>query len=365
MRSLTAKFSTGVLAIVLCSGCSVWNKDKTRSKSNNWSLTSLWKKEYQKPESLAVIWSPDILTMPGKAPTRGFGGRVYFYNNKTQAIPVEGELVVHGYRGTERPGQSEQISADKTFGFTAEQLTGHFSPSELGASYSIWIPWDAADGFREEVTLIPTFKGKAGSLVQGTPAKVYLPGRSRTPERDAKVSAQTVSYRSSSIPTNPGIELPRAKSGLRTTTIEVPASASLVRQPKKRKTYAPPESYLLGGRTSASAAQGVSTGGQMRAPSNSAYPNTMPPNSGPQGGWPQHPASRASATSGGVTRPNALRRDLPALPADVPAEASGKQRELRGLLPGTQRNFGPLGSPIAHQPWYQRTGRVQPASFND
>ncbi|MCA9132635.1 MAG: hypothetical protein KDA45_05760 [Planctomycetales bacterium] len=208
----SAAVAAGLLCLlVVVPACSTWSHNSAKS-DKSWAITKLWKKEYQQPTSIAVIWSPDTLTMTGKPPTRGFGGRIFFYNQASQAVPVDGELIVHGYRSQPFIGVSEQVHADKTFGFTAEQLTTHFSPSQLGASYSIWIPWDAADGFREEVTLIPTFKGTDGTIVQGAPAKLYLPGRSL--ELGAKSppsgTAQTVSYQRATTPTNPGIELPKA-----------------------------------------------------------------------------------------------------------------------------------------------------------
>lgn len=190
----------------------------------------MWKKEYQTPGSMAVIWSPDILTVAGKPPTRGFGGRIFFYNDKHEAIPVEGDVIVHGFRGEESPAAQEE--ADKTFAFTAEQLTSHYSPSQLGASYSIWIPWDAAGGVRDQVTLIPTFKSKEGRLVQGAAAKVILPGKEGNEYAAGrrKLPTQAVSYRQSTTPTNPGFELPKvSKESMRTTTIDVPNGASLSR----------------------------------------------------------------------------------------------------------------------------------------
>ncbi len=184
-------------------GCSIFDSKQNKSSDKSWSVSNLWKKGYQTPSTISVIWSPDVLTMTGKPPTRGFGGRVFFYNARSQAVPVEGELIVHGYRGDPMVGESEQVKADKKFAFTAEQLTSHFSPSELGASYSIWIPWDGADGYRTEVTLIPTFKVKDGGIVQGAPAKLNLPGRSLDGKDNAASShTQTVSYTSATLPTN-------------------------------------------------------------------------------------------------------------------------------------------------------------------
>lgn len=191
-----------------------------------------WKKPYQRPQKMAAIWTHDILTMTAKPPTRGFGGRIYFYNDKSQAIPVDGELIVHGYQ--EVPGQPidpAKTKADKTFMFTAEQFTSHFSSSELGASYSVWIPWDAADGMQMEITLIPAFKGTDGSLVQGDPAKLILPGRTKE-EPNRTTPFQQVSFQQSETPTADG-PLP-VMGGMKTTTIARPTQINkLAKKPTR------------------------------------------------------------------------------------------------------------------------------------
>ena len=200
----------------------------TGKDSSPWSMSSWFEEEYQHPASLAVIWAPDVLTVAGKPPTRGFGGRIYFYNEKSQAIPVDGDLVVHAYLTTDRIGVDNKAEADKTYGFTGDTLSTHFSPSELGASYSIWIPWDKADGFQEELTLIPTFKSKEGAVVQGAPAKVYLPGKNRS-EPETPVRSQMISYRKTSTPTNVPQES-AGSSALSTTTIAIPQDSNISRK---------------------------------------------------------------------------------------------------------------------------------------
>ncbi len=235
MQVRTSQLRTAALVGLACgvvaatSGCSVFDGKTKKSNEQPWSISKLWKKEYQKPNTISVIWSPDVLTVTGKPPTRGFGGRVFFYNDRTQAVPVEGELIVHGYRGDPMVGESEQVQADKTFAFTAEQLTSHFSPTDLGASYSIWIPWDAADGLRAEITLIPTFKGLDGTIVQGAPAKLFLPGRSLDGARGSAATTQTVSYQQQTISTNPAGKLPQRTRETQPTTIELPALGTLGR----------------------------------------------------------------------------------------------------------------------------------------
>lgn len=97
---------------------------------------------YTNPVKLAVTWTPDTIIQTGRTPTRGFGGRIFFYDEKSKSVPVEGTLVVHGFDDT----SENDASPAKRFEFTPEQFTRHFSQGDLGASYSIWIPWDAIGG---------------------------------------------------------------------------------------------------------------------------------------------------------------------------------------------------------------------------
>jgi len=198
---------------------------KKKKKDASWSLFK--KKEYQIPQSLNVTWSHDIMTLPGKPPTRGFGGRFYFYNEKTQTIPVDGDLVVYGFDDTFKQKGTEDLSqADKRFRFTAEQLTTHFSQGELGASYSVWIPWDAAYGSHKKIMLIPTFLTKDGRTVRGAPANLNLPGKSNE-DPNAGIIPQTSTLIPTVLPEQfmdaRNSANPNDSSGLRTTTIQVPS----------------------------------------------------------------------------------------------------------------------------------------------
>ena len=83
----------------------------------------------------------------GRTPTRGFGGRVLFYDEKSRPVPVEGSLMVHGFDDS----SEDPEEGVNRFAFTSEQFTRHFSQSDLGASYSIWIPWDAIGGDQKRV----------------------------------------------------------------------------------------------------------------------------------------------------------------------------------------------------------------------
>lgn len=166
------------ILLILCSttllgGCA------SMPSSENWKISKLFKKDdkpepYPNPVRMAAMWTADTLSAPGKTTTRGFGGRLFFYNEKSQAVPVEGELQVVGYI-EESDGLPPQT---RRFAFTKEQFTSHYSQSDLGASYSIWVPWDAEGNPCQKVILVASFTTAEGKVVQGPPTLVALPGPS-------------------------------------------------------------------------------------------------------------------------------------------------------------------------------------------
>jgi len=171
-----------------------------------WSKKDKKPEPYPNPSKLAVTWTPDTLVQSGRTPTRGFGGRLFFYDEKVRPVPVEGELTVHAF--AENPDGS--VGEVKRYHFTSEQFTQHFSQSDLGASYSIWIPWDAVGGDQMRISLVPSFRSAKGNLVQGETALVGLPGRRREVESIAKRPDPNESLMAARDP---------SKSGLTTTTI--------------------------------------------------------------------------------------------------------------------------------------------------
>lgn len=234
-------------------GCATFPSGKSFKLSNPFSKKDKPPEPYPNPVKMATTWTPDTLTTVGKTPTRGFGGRVFFYNEKSQPVPVDGELLIVGYAESSRPDEPPSV---KRFGFKREQFTQHFSQSDFGASYSFWIPWDADGGMQQRITLVPSFTSKEGKTIQGTPTAVLLPG----PSEDSVARAsgqlfQSKRYSGPSVPYIPptgrgtpvgqggavqqtgyaGMEESVApaqpRSGLKTTTI--PLSSSFNRSPSR------------------------------------------------------------------------------------------------------------------------------------
>lgn len=132
-------------------------------------------KSYETPEKVIAIWTDAVYQLPGAPATRGFGGRLYFYNRAGEAIPVDGELVVYAFDDSAPSSAPDQPS--RKYAFTPEQLTRYYSQSELGASYNIWIPWDPVGGDEKQIALFPVFVDSSGKMVRGLFANNRLPGR--------------------------------------------------------------------------------------------------------------------------------------------------------------------------------------------
>jgi len=236
MKKLSREYrSIGIIVLLgamTLTGCASFTETDTKKKKKDKSWYSFKKKEYQVPQAVNVTWAYDLLTVPGKPATRGFGGRFYFYNEKTQAIPVDGELMVYGFDDTHGTSDSMDLNqATKRFKFTAEQLTSHFSESQLGVSYSVWIPWDAAPGDQKKIMLIPTFIAKDGRMVRGAAATLNLPGKPRVSESDSIAqAAATFTKGQKSEVTNAVQHSPR-QPGIGITTINVPHRSAVARTP--------------------------------------------------------------------------------------------------------------------------------------
>jgi len=170
MRIITSFIAAFV--VVAFAGCQALSPEGAK----NWFGLAPKAKEsqYTTPVKLATMWTPAVLNRVGQAPTRGFGGRLYFYDAANKPIPVEGQLVVYAYNDS-KPGANGK-TPDAKYAFTPEQFTTHFSPTELGASYSIWIPWDHVGQPQMEVSLVPIFTSSSGQLVMGQSSRSLLAG---------------------------------------------------------------------------------------------------------------------------------------------------------------------------------------------
>lgn len=192
---------------------------------------------FEPPERIIAVWTDTIYQQPGKPPTRGFGGRVYFYGRRGEVVPVTGNLTVYAYDDT-----GLDLSADRPsrkYVFTKEQLARYQSESEIGASYNIWLPWDAVGGDEKQVNLFPVFTDDSGKIVRGMFTESRLPGRRVITEEERRgfyvsrrkrfrsAAEEANSQQQTAVQTAPRSAAHEpAQTTLRTTTIHVPQTMS-------------------------------------------------------------------------------------------------------------------------------------------
>lgn len=132
------------------------------------------KPQETRPQRMVAIWTDTVLHTAGKPSMRGFGGRIYFYDDKSKAVPVEGTLVVYAFDDS-KGGLARE--PDKKYVFKSEDFVRHADETALGQSYSVWLPWDQLGGERTQITLIPLFTTKDGEVLAGQQSKHILHGR--------------------------------------------------------------------------------------------------------------------------------------------------------------------------------------------
>lgn len=268
------------------------------------------------PDRVTDLWTDAVLHQPGRPGVRGFGGRVMFYTKGDEKpIRVEGKLAVFAFDATSE--DAAETLPEKKFVFMPEQLQNHYSESELGHSYSFWLPWDEVGGPQRRVSLICRFEGSDGGLVMSQGSIHTLPGippgqgnSYQSPivqhYSAARGTVQQVSYEEP-------VKGPPKEKGMTTATIDVPPSFVA------RSFVAPPSQPVT-----------ERAVGSVVAAADVSNPQKPPPSSGP-------------------SRPEADRPEDSA--EQVAAEPSPSARFARRRYPARRGPIaGPRYDPVRRQP---------------
>ncbi len=139
-----------------------------------------WETRREKQKELVTkvvsTWIDATRQQQGQAPTRGFGGRIFFYGkDQNKPIHIEGRIVVYGFDETSRDASNPV--PNRKFVFPAEEIQKLCSESSIGPAYSVWLPWDDVGGEQKRISLIVRFQPDKGPVVVGKQLTTLLPGR--------------------------------------------------------------------------------------------------------------------------------------------------------------------------------------------
>lgn len=147
--------------------------------------------EKTQPVRVVSFWSEMMLNTGREKPVRGFGGRVYFYNKFGKPVKVDGTLSVYAYDDTAKNSETaSRGEPDMIFTYRREEFANYYSKSEIGESYSIWLPWDAVDGEEKKISMLPKFISSSGEVIRGTMDLVTLTGKKRKSQTEPLSDSQ-------------------------------------------------------------------------------------------------------------------------------------------------------------------------------
>jgi len=172
-----------------------------------------------------------VFHQPGQRGVRGFGGRVMFYAEEGhKPIVVDGTFVVLAFDDTETKGAPvppEMRSPEKKYVILPDQLPNHYSKSDLGHSYSFWLPWDEVGGPERRICLVARFEPRKGRPIVSHPSHHVLPGPTASasppkvaPKAEPKEEARGVKPVSYEAPA----QEPAPREELATLTLDLPPS---------------------------------------------------------------------------------------------------------------------------------------------
>lgn len=160
------------LVTLVLTGCQPFHAPK--SWKSPWSNS---KKEPILPDRIVAVWSDTVLHQPGEPGLRGFGGRLFFYEGENKdPLEVDGGLAVYVFDADKLDPHSP--TPERKFVFNADQFASHMSNSEMGCSYSVWLPWDEVGGPSRRLSIVARFEGRKGGTVISQPTIKLLPGSS-------------------------------------------------------------------------------------------------------------------------------------------------------------------------------------------
>jgi hypothetical protein len=231
-----------IVAAIVPIGCQSTSKKLASVKD----VAMPWegKKEPRKgsPDRVVGTWTEAVRHNTEVGGERGFGGRLFFYDRQgTDPIRVEGQLVVYAFV------EDGRISTDhrptRRYVFPPQQFVKHESESEVGVSYSVWLPWDKVGGEEADVSLIARFEPlQGGGLVVGDQTRHRLPGHPKSavaqvPSNNipgGKVQPAHATTSDSGGVVSAAANIPATETGIDATTIPLPRGFERHLSPSRR-----------------------------------------------------------------------------------------------------------------------------------
>jgi hypothetical protein len=347
-------------ALLLATGCrGPWSKDWKVADMFDVDVTP-WSHDedaVEAPSRLVGTWTDTVLHQTGKQPQRGFGGRLIFYGEDAEKpVLVDGQLVIYAFDETNREPTDNKPT--RRYVFPPDQMARRMSKTELGPSYSFWLPWDEVGGPQIEISLIARFEPQGGAIVIGEQTRHLLPGES-TP---APIAGSTPPKLPAGIPMRPAApnlaslaeqaQAAAAGNQVRLASYDAPAAESQQQHPAAPErrmvttSISLPENFRVhgGGSPATLPADNLVPAGNVLA-----QPQSLPPNYGVVAAPINSPAVNMVQGAPQTARPVQQMQQMPAV---YPGYMTPQQSPLGSgfVAPLGQPHFAPQQSPASVSP---------------
>lgn len=170
----TAMLLTAMLLWMLSlnTGCQTWDSAGTIPV---WSgLNKKSKSMAEPPHKIMAIWTEATHHRPDQPAERGFGGRVIFYDARDQTIKIDGRVTIFVF--DDQNALADNPAPRYKFVFPQDSVNAYYSKSELGHSYSFWIPLGSIEAPTQPFSLVVRYDSPTGERVLSELTKKVLVG---------------------------------------------------------------------------------------------------------------------------------------------------------------------------------------------
>ena len=124
-----------------------------------------------------AFWTDTVLQDNGQPIARGFAGRVHLYNRSSEeSVQATGTITIFTFdddRKTKKP--------QYTWQFDETQIVKIQKKTDLGWSYSFWIPWDSGSA-PQNCSVVVRYTSPKGRHIISPSARVRLPALPGNPD---------------------------------------------------------------------------------------------------------------------------------------------------------------------------------------
>ena len=139
-----------------------------------------------------AFWTDTVLQDNGHPIARGFAGRVHLYNRSSEeSVQATGTITIFTFDDEKKTKKPQY-----TWEFDETQIVKIQKKTDLGWSYSFWIPWESGSD-PKNCSVVVRYTSPKGRHIISPSARVRLPALPKNPDLQRSQQTDSTALRSS------------------------------------------------------------------------------------------------------------------------------------------------------------------------